>query len=890
MSVRGCLAPPVVRVAGVPAAAVHGLRCPRALALVDYLLARRRKLESAAVGLCDALYGVIGGSVDPGVKPRLVGLRRAIHRGRRPTGGEWNAEVKAVLPAPLRDGIDEWLADRDRLVSARAELVSTLAEEIDAATRRLRAAVDSAEFRHALSSTSPALSTEVEKWLVLSEREAVKRQKRQRAFRVARYLARAALKTSPLSTFTAAGIGRWTRTGPPVSWGERLPVSVLEPNRLIVRHVFDRLTDTGDPKSEFLRLNPSARVDNHRSIFLRGTREEQLGTVELTRPVRDCLEIVEEGECPREALVDKLCAALRTDERDRVDRFLGSLLDIGLLERVPSVPDQCPDPIGAACRWRPDPDLIPALEPVATSARGLHAALTRLVPATDLTELGRREAAVRETLCALGVDQRRTEPLREVVADYAVLAGEPVTLSATAWQPVLSDLDVVRRWLALFDQMLPLRVTLAEFHVERFGAARVDFVTFQHAARAAATGAEEHPTGRVDRAELAAVLGGGYDTDRLRNSAIPRLRELHNLRERAREQLNPHGANAVLLSPATLRAAQAGWPRWTAGSASVSCFVQLTDRIVGQNTDTGAEHVEVVLNQLCRGHGWARARLRRLCQRAGADAVDEPAPRDPDGAVVAELGGLFGSVLNVRADTTEHEIEYPAVASSRPPERRIRLADLIVESDPESGLLRLRSRLSGRLVRPLYLGMVMDLFLPPPAMLLALLVEPTHLLHPSQPVLPVAEPTGARMTWSPRIQVGRVVLQRARWAVRAERVPVRSGGEADGDYLLRLVGWLRTHDIPERFFARVRPADRGDGTTTGTGSGGGPWWLFGKARKPQYVDVAAWFLVEAFENAVTSAGEATVEFEEALPDPLPAAPAHRTAEFVVELRDGDVDE
>src|SRR5207302_1870921 len=102
----------------------------------------------------------------------------------------------------------------------------------------------------------------------------------------------------------------------------------------------------------------------------------------------------------------------------------------------------------------------------------------------------------------------------------------------------------------------------------------------------------------------------------------------------------------------------------------------------------------------------------------------------------------------------------------------------------------------------------------------------------------------------PRVEVGDVVVQRARWLVPTAQVPRRGRGEPDADHLLRLVAWLARSGIPCRCFVR---AWRNDGDK------------LAKSRKPLYVDFANWFLAMGFEHQVGTSEH--VLFEEALPAP-----------------------
>jgi hypothetical protein len=145
----------------------------------------------------------------------------------------------------------------------------------------------------------------------------------------------------------------------------------------------------------------------------------------------------------------------------------------------------------------------------------------------------------------------------------------------------------------------------------------------------------------------------------------------------------------------------------------------------------------------------------------------------------------------------------------------------------------------------------------------------------SEEVPPSQSDAPGEIVRHPRVEVGRVVFQRARWSMPAERVPCRAKGERDVDFLLRLVAWLRQQAIPDRVFVRVW-----DAVFTGERI---------KDRKPVFIDFANPWLVADFERQLGP--DRLVIIEEALPDPYQAqgpTPEQATVtEFLVELCESD---
>jgi hypothetical protein len=80
-----------VRVGGAPVADLEALRCGRAWAAAEEVVAVQRWLRDEGAELSDLLHPVIGRCADED-RPLLVALRRAVFQGRRPGGRNgWSA-------------------------------------------------------------------------------------------------------------------------------------------------------------------------------------------------------------------------------------------------------------------------------------------------------------------------------------------------------------------------------------------------------------------------------------------------------------------------------------------------------------------------------------------------------------------------------------------------------------------------------------------------------------------------------------------------------------------------------------------------------------------------------------------------------------------------------
>ncbi|MEV0148325.1 MULTISPECIES: lantibiotic dehydratase [unclassified Nonomuraea] len=876
----------VVRVAGVPVAALSRLRLDSAYGRAEGLARLAATLRRDGEALSEALYPLIG-ALNPGTsKPALVGLRRALHQRRLPRDTEWNARVAALLPAEVGAAIESWIVTRHRLDEGRRALDDVFAAELREKELVLRDVAGHPGFRRALSQASPALFSELAKWLA----DARRRPRRQSMARLAKYLARAAAKTSPYGTFMASGTGTWADAGSGGSGGSPVRFvpaeiqGVLEIHTFLLQRIGETLTrDPRLARHLVLRVNPSATLQDGTVSFIGRSTEEPIVTMPATAAVEACLSLAE--RCPGSTLVElrsRLAGGGAADESP-AEAFLQALVRAGLLEEQHPVADQSADPLGDLAEWVADhggaefADVVQALRRVRRQAR-------LPVVVDDVEGHWKRqhelEAALTDLAGPLGFGPAALDGQgRHTFRENAVFTGPVAEAGSAVWRPALEDLDVVRRWLGAFDLTLPFRIALGAYFAERFGpGARVPLLVL-HRALQEVLARDGESAGLSDAArEVARLMGPSLGAGgALSESPLPRLRELAAIQREARQAVlaQPESDGVVSVPAEVIRKLTEDWPSWVEPPRSLACYVQVVP---------GHGGIGLVLNAAHTGYG--RGRSRVLALMAEATGESPATGHRPSARVLAELGGVAASALNRRVPHVAYEIDYPFAVSSRPAEERIPLGDLGMVLDPRSGLLKVVSDRLGADLSALHLGMMSDLLLPPAARLLIQVSGETHYVHPSIPLL--ADQADLELPSSsvayPRVEIGGVVIQRARRIVPKELLPERAKGEGDAAYLLRLASWLHEHDLPARSFVRFARPDEGEGT--------GDWtqWIFDKSRKPVYVDFANWFLVTAFEKMLASSGPMVI-FDEVLPDfadalgPDPDDPS--VTEFLIEISDQD---
>ncbi|MEN3613815.1 lantibiotic dehydratase [Plantactinospora sp. ZYX-F-223] len=875
--------PPILRLAGLPAATLGRLRLVESFRRAEEQARLRRWLALEGHALSDALFTEIGALEHTALKPRLVGLRRAVYRSRRPRDEEWNEAIAGLLASDVAERISAWLSKLDILDRSVAELPTILAAEISDRERVLRDVAGNPGFRRALSQASPALHVELAKWLA----DPAHRPRAQSMARLAKYVGRAAAKTSPYSTFTVTGLGVWVDGSAPEVFAAKPPISgVLELDGFLLQSMIRALRDTPVLRASLrVRANPSVTRSQGKITFSGLPPREPIVTMAETPAIRACLRTLEEDPpCTLSGLQERLASGARA--RDGVRPFLDALVRAGLLILEPPVTDQALDPLSDLIAWvtaHGGEDLVD----VAVLLDRLRTEATMPVPVEDVDAHCARQDRLRDAVAGivtrLGLPfQPVAEMSKAVFHENAVFRESPVECSTGRWRPALEDLDAVRRWLAIFDPALPLRLALGDYFRERFGSdAQVSILELCRAVHEEIA-REDRAGGSASGQEVARFLRASplANSTALVASPLSRLRELGRIQEAARRGVlgPPEPDGVIRTAVAELRAMAAGWPEWVTPPGSLGCYVQVIER---------GPQLALALNVAHSGYGRGRSRTTRFTTLAGGTVPPGRAwHAEPGEKIFAELSGTFSSALNVRTSSTDHEIDYPFTVTGRPASERLPLGDLTVVHDPRTGLANIVSTRLRKQVVPLHLGMMADVLLPPIAQFLSWSFGVTYYLHPSFSPLAtdadLAPPDS--LTTQPRVETGRVVLRRARWRVPTAQVPARQKAETDADYLVRLVGWLHAHGIPDRCYVRMW----NDGLW-GNDPADDKWgkWVMDKSRKPVYIDFANWHLLAVFERMLRAPGPVMV-FEEALPAPGDAtglADEPAAAEYLIEISD-----
>jgi hypothetical protein len=185
------------------------------------------------------------------------------------------------------------------------------------------------------------------------------------------------------------------------------------------------------------------------------------------------------------------------------------------------------------------------------------------------------------------------------------------------------------------------------------------------------------------------------------------------------------------------------------------------------------------------------------------------------------------------------EIPFETAPNS---DRVLQLADLSLSFDTVAHTLHVHSTRLGCDIEPVHFGFLRDFNLPAPLLLL-------RALSPRVRDETLAERVGLYNVcdqldavhnvplrpYRPRLEVGRLVLERARWAIPLTEVPMRQVRESHASFFRRLTRWRKELGLPERGFVRRLSHES--------------YWMH-TARTPFYVDWQSPFILVGLRHLV----------------------------------------
>ncbi|PSL01622.1 lantibiotic biosynthesis dehydratase-like protein [Haloactinopolyspora alba] len=883
----------LLRVAGQSADVTAALRTEKAAAWVQRVFDLEAARDTAGAALRAELEAAVAATDedDPG-RAALINLRRDVYNSRRPRPATVT-KARAVLDPAREELLSRWA---DSVTALRDELengTAILADDVTEARSRARVLLADDDLRCAVLLQSEVLESTMDRYL--DPKRKLDKAGRQIERTLLELLYRAALKTSPFSTLTSVGLGRFspdTRRARPdpesLQQHSAARLNVAVPARLAAVI----LADPQLRSDIHVSTAPGAGLDGESMRYVR--RRTTAGTdpdaVVAIDSVHEDLFFLPSGPALADVvayaggdtrpslheLARQVAAAGEGREVGEVDQLLGHLLRLGfLLAPDLQIDLRSTDPAGvfAAALATHDHPTLQAVAGRLAAADGL----VQEYPSTPARARAGVLAQIREHIraCFDAVGAPRELVPRTLVYEDTTIADGGLDVDARLWeQTVLPDLADLADLLPAFDLNVSRRLTANGFFRARYGVGGrcEDVVRFCH----------EFQRDFFEPYTQRSMRRRPFDDDnafvRQENwfkladiDAVDDAREAASAELRARCAGTSGTPDEVRLDDGFVDAVRRHLPAGSRLHQPWSFFVQLA------RDDAAAGPGRMVLNQAYAGLTLMFSRFAHSLDANGgrAEQLIRRTLRDytPAGAVLAELrGGYETTNLNIHPDVTDYEIVCPGDASTRPPDEQIPLDDLVLEHDADADRVRLRSVRLDREVVPVYLGFLMPMALPEIQQVL-MCFSPTGMAQidlwagTGEPV------PDEGITMYPRLVLGDLVLQRRMWKMNVAALPVRDPADSDAEHLLRVQRWRRENGLPARVFAQVdtaaaRSADDGaeadDDPAPGAGGDPGAGGERKTGRKPLPVDFDSWLSLHLFEQMVLGASNRIVLTE---PDP-----------------------
>jgi hypothetical protein len=722
----------LLRVAGQPAEAVAALRTMEAVAWTEQVLAAEAGTETAGQVLREALETAVAGLGASGPdRIALINLRRDVFNGRRPRPTTLT-RAEPLLTAGTAELVAEWLAAVDRVRALFGTGIAVLGADLTAARQRARVLLADDNLRSAVLLQSEVLEKNMDRYL--DPRRKIDKHGRQVERTLLELLYRAALKTSPFSTLTSVGMGRFsadaTRPRPaPASLRQRstvrLNVAVLARLAAVV------LADPGLRSAIRVTLAPGASSDGETMRYVRrrtsaGNDPEAVVAIDNVHEdlfflpsgpaLDDVVRLTRDDRPALDELARQVTAAVPSRSVAEADQLLGHLLRLGFLLAPDLQIDLRSAEPAAAFATALEAQDQPVLQQIAASLRAAIA-VTDAYPGTPararaglLAEVGRQ---VRSCFTALGASDQLVP--RTLLYEDTTITSAGTEVDRGLWErTVVPDLADLAGILPAFDLNVSRRLTAKGFFRARYGVGGrcEDVVRFCHEfqrdffgpyTRRSMSRRQFDDDNAFVRQENWFKLDDIVAVDRAREAASLHLREV--------VAADPAETEEIRLGPEFVAAVRRELPAGDQLAQPWSFFLQLA---AGEGTEPPGR---LILNQAYAGLTLMFSRFAHSLDADGSGTTDliRRILRDysPDGAVLAELrGGYETTNLNVHPVVTDYEIVCPGDASTRPREEQIALDDLVLVHDAGADRVRLMSTSLGREVVPIYLGFLMPMALP----------------------------------------------------------------------------------------------------------------------------------------------------------------------------------
>lgn len=899
----------VGRVAGFPASSFDQLRARQSLAVHTAMREAGELLEEAQADVGKALFTSIQGLEDRALRRIFLRLKRDVHN-RRPICLEpLTNRLETSGRKPMPD-LERALARYRSAQAARQGLAlkwrDVFDREVVDIRRRFQKLVDVEDFRRGLLLSSRTLAKELSRYIrTTSERPGSRVRKVERS--LMRYFSRAAMKSSPFSTFCALVPGTFARGDVDAADAFRgdpfRKQGLLRINKAIYARALDHLLQRSGVRPHFhVELNPTLRQETrNRWLFLSASNGRETFQRLPCNPVLDELRRqLSQGDLSLGELTSRLIddPTIEADHAS-VTRYLDRLFEIGFLRFRVGIPEQEVDwdrPLAAILEGVEDEHAVAIHRLLASLRAGVDryatssarqreeilTAIDREISTVDrdleIELLPRGQSVFYEDAGGSANLRLDLDDLEDILVEYVAL------VSRMAWPR--AEQASMRHFFESYYGPEHDPVSLLRFYEDYYREHFKEHLGHERSPR------EARPTRAKtaqadDRPEKAYDVGNPFGLAIV--DAIAQGGRALSEHIRQRWHAAPD-AEEICLEREDLQSILDGVPEEGASHRSASLFVQWVPNF-GANGESA-----LVANNAFNGYGKYFSRFLSVLPDEVRLALIENNRQLTD-RELAEICGDSAFNGNLHPPLLPREISYPT-GESGDAEDQIPSAEIEVARDPlDPHRLRLQETNGNTRIVPVDLGFLNPRMRPPLYQLLSRFTPPANaqVAVPDSPddtshqAPPGQAPTRDHLGDSgirhrPRITYrGRLILARRQWQISLASFPHRGKKETEADYFLRIQEWRHALCLPDEVFLRIwplpapQPAEPTDNAAESTEESdgaevapeqtpGGPTQRFRQhLYKPQYIDFRNPLLVDLFSRATENLEHARLTFEERLP-------------------------
>ena len=379
----------LLRVAAVPCRSLRALAPPKTTSLVRRALNARQEMERLRPLVEDLLYRAVPAIGDRKTRGAAIRLCRDVHNGRRTSSGpEEVGRILESLPDEQGTVVRDWSRAQAESTESLAAAQAALTDETESHTRaRLWALSTEKVVGSALALSSPELFTVLARTRSTPTHGpgATKAEKS-----LLRYLIRAALKTSPFSTFMHVAPLEVAPNGPSsvLEWRDAKPVNIVALNRGTLARIYKEASGRF-PEQDNARFQVNTTIRDlgdgrlealvGQYVVLRGRpwRQERVSRFRV-HPMLAQILLKHAGDHRWTELV-RLFAAAGLDDR-QANAFVARLFERGLIWPEASTDGFDPQPeVGLLRNLESSP--LPAAHATRTAVAAMHQAAMAFVDA-----------------------------------------------------------------------------------------------------------------------------------------------------------------------------------------------------------------------------------------------------------------------------------------------------------------------------------------------------------------------------------------------------------------------------------------------------------------------------------------------------------------------------